>query len=81
MNEWVELAKTFGVPTAMIVALGWFMLKRVWPFLTEQIAIQQRHNEAISKEFVQAIGKCNENSASIATDMKRIADKLNHQLE
>lgn len=46
-STWVDAAIRLGVPTAILVAMGYFILRHVWPFIVKQI--EDNKNERITE--------------------------------
>jgi hypothetical protein len=61
MEQWIDIAGKFGIPVALLMLLGYFLLKHVWPFVTKQIedakSERKADMEAAKSERKEEIGK------------------------
>lgn len=55
MEQWTDIAGRFGIPVVIIAAVGWFLYKKVWPFVTEQITEAQAQRKLEVERFVETI--------------------------
>jgi hypothetical protein len=51
MNEWIELAKNYGLPGLIILAFGAFWYLKVWPLLIRQLDDAKVERETQGKRF------------------------------
>jgi hypothetical protein len=55
MEQWIDIAGKFGIPVALLLLAGWFLAKKVWPFVVEQIKEAQTQRQAETAKFVETI--------------------------
>lgn len=55
MDQFIDIASKFGIPVALLVLVGWFLVKKVWPFVTKQIEDSQALRKAESDKFDNTI--------------------------
>ena len=64
MSGWIELATKVGVPIAGFAILAWavgkFLYKTLWPWMTSQIEKTQAARERDLDRFATQIGKITE---------------------
>jgi len=53
--HWIDIASKFGIPLALLLALGWFLAKTVWPFVTKQIEQAQADRKTEIDKFDNTI--------------------------
>lgn len=59
-TEWIQVGQAFGLPVLMLAAIGWFLVKHVWPFVTRQVEDAQRVQTLSRNEFLAALDKIQE---------------------
>lgn len=61
MDKWIDIASKFGIPVGLLLLLGYFLLRHVWPFVTKQIedskAERKAEMESAKAERKEEIGK------------------------
>jgi hypothetical protein len=55
MEQWAKIAGQFGIPIIILGALSWFLYKRVWPFIVDQIKEAQALRKLEVERFVETI--------------------------
>lgn len=51
----MQIVEHFGLPTALTIALLWFIYKAVWPFFTKQLEYQRTKSEESQAAFLAAL--------------------------
>ena len=52
MDKWTVIAGQFGIPVAMLILIGWFLVRKAWPFLTEQLKEAQAQRKLETEKFI-----------------------------
>jgi len=52
LDKWIVIAGQFGLPVAMLVLIGWFLVRKAWPFLTKQLEEAQLQRKAEIEKFI-----------------------------
>jgi hypothetical protein len=55
MDQWIDFGKNFGIPLLMLGGLAYFLVKYVWPFVTDQIKEAQVARKQEIEKFVETI--------------------------
>jgi len=51
-EQWVKIAGQFGLPVALLILIGWFLVRKAWPFLTEQLKDAQAQRKIEIEKFI-----------------------------
>ena len=52
MDKWILIAGQFGLPVAILVLIGWFLVRKAWPFLTKQLEDAQAQRKEEIQKFI-----------------------------
>lgn len=74
--DWIEIAKTFGLPVALMGGLLWFGYKAIWPFIVARVDRAEARLDVSQSKFDAALERRDANAAATAEAMKRIGDNL-----
>jgi hypothetical protein len=54
-EAWIDAASKFGIPVVILAVVGWFLGKRVWPWMVSQVEKTQAAREKDLDRFSQQI--------------------------
>jgi len=79
MEQWIDTASKFGLSGLVLLAVGWFIYKKLWPIIEKRLAeadIREKENlnrwEEQGKLFAEALKAEREDNARRFDDQGRI---------
>jgi len=77
---WLQILDRYGIAIVLLLAMGIFLWKAVWPFMMEQIRMSQASREKALDVFAAALKESNDTHRQAVAEIVKAIGELRDEV-